>query len=177
MADMASGLMKLLDNLAPIGIAYYSTTGAMEDFIRRTEVLAEPRQVQLVQEVSSLFATLDHGGDIILIVPSDESSAVAFLDRNRDSVVAKCKPVLLILTQGGQGQQALAKAPALASIVRGAIFSVDTAITREAAETAFEARHGVSYNDWLARWRSGELEDTTDNNLTLSEALAIEGDP
>jgi len=175
MADMASGLMKLLENSAPIGVAFYSTERAKQDFITRAGVLAGSRTVQLVHDGEAALAALV-ACDVLLVEPTDEAKVVMFFDRNRDLVMLHDKPTLIFLAQNGAGKSALANAPALASVVRATSFSVDTEITEEAATEIFIARHSTSYVEWLSKWRSGELADTTDNNLTLSEALAIEGD-
>lgn len=47
-------------------------------------------------------------------------------------------------------------------------------LTYEDAVNYFIARHGTTPAEWLVEWRAGRKFDDTENNLTLSEALAIE---
>lgn len=175
-ADDQLGPALLLEWGAPLGIAFYPEYGAKADLIARMRALAAPREVHEVGRGEEALRFVDSEA-LVLVDPGSEEAAVTFFDRNRDHFVDATARVLLLLLSGGAGERALKGAPALASFARDASFEIMARPRREDERTGFVDRHGTRPEEWLARWRSGALLDTLENNYVLSEALALTGEP
>lgn len=116
---------------------------------------------------------------LVLLVPNDERQAVLDLDGSRDRIIdaERTQPIALFLLRDGDGQQALAKdAMSLASWVSGSdadperIAEVDLAAER----TSFERQHRITPEQWLGKWRHGELPQTSDNFQIAYHAMLLE---
>jgi len=175
-ADDTLGPAALLEWGEPLGIAFYPNYAEKADLVARMKALAQPRQVH---EVRRGEEALDFVGcDCLVIVdPEQEEEAVSFFDRCRDHFEAGPAQILLLLLRGGAGERALKDAPALASFARDASFEVSARPNMEQARADFGRRHGLNPEDWLGRWRNGDLPDTLENNHVLSEALELEESP
>lgn len=173
-SDPALGLAALLEWDEPIAIAFYPDPTGKAELVESARVLAPPRGVEEVRRGEDALALIKK--DVLIILdPEDPRAAVQFMDRNRDHFEGENARLLLLLLRGGQGEEALQDAPALASFARSRAFDLDAGSSTRDAAAAFQQAHGMGHDEWLRRWRSGELSDTFENNLVLAEALAIEG--
>lgn len=176
LADDTVGPFALFEHGAPISIAVYNDLASRDELMERLEALASPMPTRRVRSGEEALGFVGEEA-LVLVDPRDPPETVAFFDRWRDHVLeAKARFVLLLL-RGGSGEDALRDAPSLASFARDAIFEVGGGPTLADLERAFEERHGKTYRDWLAAWRSGSVPDTMENNHILSEALSLEAEP
>lgn len=156
----------------PLGIGFYPDLAEKADLIARLRALAAPRATIEVRsgEEALLLAAQDA---LVIVDPDDPRAAVTFFDQNRDHFQEVSATFLLLLLQGGSGEDALGDAPSLASFAREASFEVRRRPTLDEGRAAFEQVHGVGAEEWLRQWRASELADTLENNSILSEALAL----
>lgn len=130
--------------------------------------------------VADAEAALREPNRLALLVPNNEREVVLDLDGSRDRILEdhpRTQPIVLFLLRDGDGELALAReAPSLRSWVSGsdadpeAIAEVDVDQERR----AFEARHGVSPEAWLVRWRDEDLPMTATNFRTAYDASLLE---
>lgn len=130
--------------------------------------------------VSEVEAALAEPTRLVLLIPKDEREAVLDLDASRDRILqepGRTQPIVLFLLRDGDGERTLANdAPSLRSWVGGSdadpekLAEID--VPKERA--AFETKHGVTPEAWLAQWRSGALPQNGENYRTAYDALLIE---
>lgn len=120
--------------------------------------------------------------------PVDEAAAaVQTLEARRDSLLDRAEPLLLAVHRDGPGMVALADAPGLVSWLaantvdegsdRGSALApgeVDGSWEIADARERFEEAHGATPEEWLARWRRGEIEDRGEATWTYHHALGLE---
>jgi hypothetical protein len=185
-ADPAQGLAALFELDEPLAIAFYPDHAEKELLMDQVRALAAHR---VVNEVNDVQAALDiiaatpavnseesapAPSKLIVIDPENESAAVTALDQNREQFLDRGVQLLLLLLRDGSGEHALTGAPQLASFARSASFEVAAKPSNREADLQFVAEYGTSAREWLLKWRQGELPDTAENNLILSEALVLE---
>jgi hypothetical protein len=175
-ADDSVGPAALLEWDEPLGIAFYPDYAKKSELVSRMVALAAPRACHTVRDgAGALKLTNEHA--LIIVDPENEKATVQFFDHNRDHFSDVTARILILLLRGGAGEQALKDAPALSSFAREASFEVAPAQQRDCARADFEGRHGFSPEEWLTRWRNGDLPDTLENNLALGDALALRDEP
>lgn len=172
-ADDVAGPAGLLEWGEPLGIGFYPDHTEKADLISRLSALAAPRPTLEVHSGEEALDLVERDA-LVIVDPDDPSAAVTFFDRNRDHFQDVKATFLLLLLQGGSGEDALAEAPSLASFARDASFEVRRRPSLEEARATFMKVHGVSSDEWLRQWRASELHDTLENNSILSDALALE---
>jgi hypothetical protein len=172
-ADDTVGPAALLEWDEPLGIAFFSDHATKADLIARLRALADPRDVHIVHEAAKALPFANNNA-LIIIDPQNEKDTVLFFDRNRDHFEGVKARFLILLLRGGSGEQALKDAPALASFARDASFEISSPPHRDDARATFQERNDVTPEEWLRRWRSGELPDNQENNYILSDALVLE---
>ena len=173
-ADHAIGLVALLEWGDPIAIAFYPDHAEKAQLVETARMLALPRVTREIRSGLDALPLLDQDA-LIILDPANPKADVEFLDHNRDHFEGASARLLLLLLGGGEGQRALQDAPALSSFARSLSFDVAGARGPSEAATAFEEAYGMTHDEWLRRWRTGELPDTFGNNLVLAEALTVEG--
>jgi len=170
------GPAALLEWGEPLGIAFYPEHTAKADLIARMRALAPPRSVHEVRRGEDALAFVNED-TLVLVEPDNEQAAVSFFNSNRDHFEDVKARVLILLLRGGEGEQALKGAVALASFARDASFEVAPRPLREDERRAFAERYGADPEHWLSQWRDGRLPDTLENNYALGEALALKNEP
>jgi hypothetical protein len=175
-ADDDVGPAALLEWGEPLVIAFYPDHAAKADLIARMHALAAPREVHVIRRGEDALPFVDCNV-LVLVEPENEEAAVSFFDHNRDHFEDVKARLLLLLLRGGAGERALKDATALASFAREASFEVAPRPPRHQVQAAFVQSHGMDPEEWLRKWREGTLPDTLENNLTLSEALALTDSP
>ena len=185
-AEPGHGLAALLEWDEPLAVGFYPDLAARQSLMEQVRALVANRNIEEVTGVDEALAlvsgsTTSSGDEVpsspsrlIVIEPHSEPEAVAALDQNRDQFASKGVQVLLLLLRNGTGERALADAPQLASFARSASFEVPSEPDKSEAVKDFATRHGSSPQEWLEKWRRGELPDTTENNMILSDAIALE---
>lgn len=171
-ADDDIGLFALLEGGEPLSIGFYPEHTAKADLVARVRALAAPREVREVRRGEDALEFVGHE-TLVVVEPEDEEAAVSFFDRNRDHFDDAKVRVLILLLRGGAGERALRAAPALASFARDASFEITPRPRHADARVAFSNLYGVEPEEWLRRWRAGELSDTRENNHALGEALEL----
>jgi hypothetical protein len=160
-----------------ISVIWCPDLGLREWLVDQVENLAPSGSNPL--RVADVESALAEPSRMALLVPKDEHAVVLDLDGSRDRMtqVARTQPIVLFLLRHGDGQRALAEqAPSLDSWVRAsdadpeALAQVD--IAKEHA--TFVATHGISPEEWLDRWRRGDLPRTAANYRTADDASLIE---
>jgi hypothetical protein len=117
---------------------------------------------------------------LALLVPRSEREAVLDLDASRDRLLEtqRSQPVVLFLLRNGDGQRALAESRAsLASWIEGSDADPEmlAEVDPEAERAAFIDATGESPEEFLAKWRSGQIADTTANLGRAYRAMLLEG--
>jgi hypothetical protein len=130
--------------------------------------------------VTDVEAALAEPSRLVLLIPNDEREAVLDLDASRDRVLqepGRTQPIVMFLLRDGDGERTLAnEAPSLRSWIGGGdadpekLAEID--VPKERA--AFEAKHGMRPEAWLAQWRSGALSETASDFRTAHEAILLE---
>jgi hypothetical protein len=174
MAEAELGLYRVLEGGSPLELGVYDDLAEKDRLVGVATALAPPDWP--VVTVTSAPDALERSKDRVLLIidPLNQIEAVRHLDRNRDHLVGAPARLLLLLDRDGAGMRELADAPSLAAWLRSCSFLAEAHVSRENGALAFEKRHGMNVREWLRLWREGTLPDTTDNNLSLAEALAIE---
>jgi len=130
--------------------------------------------------VTDVEAALAEPTRLVLLIPKDEREAVLDLDASRDRVLqepGRTEPIVLFLLRDGDGERTLARdAPSLRSWIGGSdadpekLAEIDVPKQR----AAFEAKHRLTPEAWLARWRSGVVPESGESYRTAYDALLIE---
>ncbi len=116
---------------------------------------------------------------LVLLIPENEREVVLDLDASRDRLLGtgRSQPVVLFLIRGSDGQRALAgEAMSLASWVGGSDADPDALaqIDPQAEGEAFLRDVGATPEQWLDRWRTGSLPQTSENFRTAYRAMLLE---
>ena len=152
--------------------------GLRDWLVEQVESLV-PEQAHALR-VTDVESALAQPTRLVLLIPKDEREAVLDLDASRDRALqepGRSQPIVLFLLRDGDGELALAnEAPSLRSWIGGSdadpekLAEID--VPKERA--AFEAKHGVTPEAWLQRWRSGALPETASNFRTAHGAMLLE---
>lgn len=157
-------------------IIWFPDYGLVEWLLAEVESLADPHAAPV--QVTTVDEAHQHPDRLVLLVPDDEAEVVAELDARRDQFLdpPRSQPVVLFLMRGGDGQRALANAPALASVVRGSDPDPDAvaAIDPEVERAAFQADTGSTPEAWLVDWRAGQMPADPVNLARAYRALLLE---
>lgn len=161
-----------------IAVIWCPDLGLRDWLVRETESVL-PAGVTSFR-TASIEEALTRPGDVALLIPIDEAEVVLELDGSRDRLrgdgTSRTQPIVLFLLRDGDGQKALAQAPSLSSWIRGsdpdpeALAEVDLVAERE----AFAKKTDVSPEEWLTRWRRGELPTDGAAHATAYWAMLLE---
>jgi hypothetical protein len=130
--------------------------------------------------VTQVEAALAEPSRLALLIPKDEREAVLELDASRDRILqepGRSQPIVLFLLRDGDGEHTLAReAPSLRSWIGGSDADPEklAEIDIPAQRAAFESKHSVTPEAWLAQWRSGLVPQNGENYRTAYDALLIE---
>lgn len=162
-----------------IAIIRYPDFGLLDWLVDQVKSLV-PDDTSILQ-ASTVDEALEAPDRLVLLVPSDEREAVLDLDASRDRVlradVRRSQPIVLFLLTDGQGSLALAtSAPSLRSWVSGSDTDPDELATIDVAaeRSRFETEHGATPEDWLSRWRAGEVPETGAHHRIAYHAAMLE---
>lgn len=177
MSASTGNLLTLLEGNDPVGVVFYRDDLGRESLLELCGLLA-PRDRRVLETDDVLDAFLPEYKDaVLLVVTRDELEAVRALEGQRDKLLDRESPAILLLMQGGRAEKALnLEAPALSSFLRGLTYDPEPpANEREIDERRadFSKRHLRTPSEWLGAWQRGEIEDTVDSNLTAQEAWAL----
>ncbi|WAS95052.1 hypothetical protein [Nannocystis punicea] len=133
-----------------------------------------------VVRVTDVEAALAEPTRLVLLIPGDEREVVLELDASRDRLLqepVRTQPIVLFLLRDGDGERTLAnEAPSLRSWIGGSdadpeeLAEID--VPKERA--TFEAKHGLTPEEWLGQWREGALPQTGPNYRIAYDAMMIE---
>ncbi len=132
------------------------------------------------QRVSSLEEALAIPDQLALWLPNNEREAVLDLDGSRDLLRAnppRTQPIVLFLLRNGDGAEALSlEATSLWSITAGSTVDPEelSEIDPEVERGHFRAEQGQTVEEWLQRWRKGELAQTGQNCMVAYKAMLLE---
>lgn len=154
-ASIANALERNGDGIV---VVYYPDFGVRDWLVGEVESIAGAEDSVHTDSVREAHA---HPEALVLLLPVNERAAVEELEGMRDRFLEpkRAHPVVLFLLRDGDGARALREAPSLASWIRGSdpdperLSEVDV----EAERRAFEAEVGASPEEWLARWRAGNV--------------------
>jgi len=130
--------------------------------------------------VGEVEAALAEPTRLVLLVPNNEREVVLDLDANRDRILqepGRSQPIVLFLMRDGDGMHALAReAPSLRSWIGGSDADPErlAEISVPTERAAFEQKHGLKPEAWLAQWRCGSLPRSGQSYRTAYDALLIE---
>jgi len=160
----------------PVALVLYRDPSSREDWIEvLRELLAGPdHEAKVTAEVSEVLGNVDL--PIILAVdPEQEAECIGRLSVARDRLLERRRPVVLLLQQDGPGLRRLRQEAALASFVQGSPeVDVDEEVDVESERTDFQKVAGFPPEEWLSRYRSGDIDDTLDSALLYLRALFLE---
>jgi hypothetical protein len=177
MRDPSSSIAALVaGDRGGLAVVYYPDYGLRDWIVSEVETIASAQEDPV--RVNNVDQALDHPGRLVLLLPSIEQAVVEELDARREHFLEPPdrRPVVLFLLRGGDGAQALAKAPALASWVRGhdpdpeLLAEVDV----EAERCAFARKNGSTPEEWLARWRGDALPKDPPTLALAYHAMLLE---
>ena len=174
--ESGAALWRLLHEGGPLSCVYYADLVGREDTAELLEALSQgSHNVRRTTQIEDAFDEAETT-TALLLLPDNERDAVLELDGRREALSERQTPVVLFLLRDGQGARALAEAPGLAGWLRGRDVDPDhlDAVDLKAERAAFERDTGRTAEAWLSAWRTGQLTDTLDNNLTLQRALLLE---
>lgn len=162
---------------APLIVVIYTDPTARQEWADEIEALLgqlgpPPEHVQTAGEL------LDRPDVpvLVLVEPESEPDLVDQLSVMRDRLVERSAPAALFLERDGPGLTLLASREALASFLQGLVVDPEEEeqVDVEAEKQRFHEATGHSLEDWLERYRAGDLPDTLDNSLTYLRALLLE---
>lgn len=164
MRDPIRSLVRALEQ-EPGGVAivWCPDLGLREWLVSEVESIVPPEtESQRVATASEAILVRER---VVLLVPDDERGTILELDARRGQIgePARTWPIVVFLLREGDGQRALAEeAVGLRSWVGGNVVDPEeiAEIDAEAERGRFEEETGHSPEDWLVRWRSGELPRT-----------------
>lgn len=180
MRDPILSMLNAIDREAGgIAIIRYPDFGLLDWLVDQVKSLV-PDDTSILR-ASTVDEALEAPERLVLLVPSDEREAVLDLDASRDRVlradVRRSQPIVLFLLTDGQGNDALTtSAPSLRSWVSGSdtdpeeLARIDVAAERE----RFAREHGATPEEWLARWRAGEVPESGVNYRTAYDAAMLD---
>ncbi|MBM3268586.1 MAG: hypothetical protein FJZ01_13130 [Candidatus Sericytochromatia bacterium] len=180
MRDYASSLFGALERDAGgIAIVWYPDLGMRDWLVGEAASFALASANPL--RTTSVEEAVREPDRLVLLVPADEVEAVLDLDASRDRLLAhrrpRTQPILLFLLRDGDGARALAeRAPGLRSWTSGsdadpeALAAVDPVQDRE----RFARKVGSTPEDWVAKWRRGEIPWTGDSISVAYWAMLLE---
>lgn len=158
---------------APIAVVAYTDAQQLQDLLETARGLASTEHVFMRAATVNEALSRNAVEAFVVLVPENEVDAIRELELRRDEALERRAPLLVCLLRDGGGFAALAEAFGLASVLRGHTADAAT-VDPERACREFAERHGRAPGDWLAAWARGELPDTLENNIALSEALLLE---
>ena len=130
--------------------------------------------------VTDVEAALAEPTRLVLLIPRDEREVVLDLDASRDRVLqepVRTQPIVLFLLHDGDGERTLAnEAPSLRSWIGGSDADPEklAEIDVPGERVIFEAKHGLTPEEWLGQWRSGALHQAGANYRIAYDAMMIE---
>lgn len=147
---------------------------AERDEVKRLFEVVAPTGT-LIAETTSLEVALREKDKLVFLISDDEVECLRALDRRRDELEPRARPLVVFIVKGGEASRALGDLPALASFVRGHEIDPREDDRVDASQRAdFETRTGLTPAAWLAKYRSGEFSDDADSNALAAEALLYE---
>jgi hypothetical protein len=159
-----------------LAIVWCPDLGLRQWLVGEVESLA-PTGARPIQ-VSGVEEAIGAPDRMVLLVPGDEREVVLDLDASRDRLLEpeRTHPVVLFLLRGGDGQRALAEsAPSLWSWAAGSDADPEelAEIDLTAERAAFEAKHGATPEEWLARWRAEKIAHSAQNLSVAYRAMLL----
>lgn len=172
MTELGAVLFGLLEHDDRYAVAVLEGENERKELLDSLEILADQKwHINLVSNVSDALEQ-KHKGTVVVLIPTDEVAAMCELERKRDQLL-NLDRFILVLSE--DGERSLAKAPALASFLRGTRFRVREEIDVTNAREDFVKLHGQTPEKWLNLWRMGAINDSTENNLVLGLATWLQG--
>lgn len=176
--DPANSIATALDqDPSSVVVVYYPDFG-LRSWIRREVATIAGVALTDIVDVDTADAAIKTHNKLVLLFPHDEAVAVAELDALRDRMLEppRTHPVVLFLVRGGDGEQALTRAPHLASWVRGRDPDPDALaeVPHDKLFATFLEDAGSTPKEWLAKWGRGELEDGSRTRSLLHLARLLE---
>lgn len=157
----------------PLLAVLYGGEGELTDTLDAIELLADApcRRENSIDTALNLPDSL-----VLLTVPLDQQvSVIDRLEVQRDSLIERRQPLILLLFRDGAGVGRLFRSPFLASWLRGRILDPErlASIDLEPARAEFARQAGCDPETFLRQWSDQELADTLDNNLLHQQALLL----
>ncbi len=164
-----------------VAVVYCPDFGLREWLVEQVEELVATETATL--RVADVEAALAQPNRLVLLIPDNEREAVLDLDASRDRILqdpGRSQPIVLFLLRNGDGARTLARdAPSLRSWVGGSdtdpekIAEIDVPAERQ----NFRDQNGLTPEDFLGRWRSGELPESGPNFRLAHQAMLLEERP
>ena len=148
-------------DLGGVAVVWCPDLGLRDWLVDEVEGLAPPGAAPI--RTASVDLAIKTPDRMVLLVPNDEHAVVEELEGRRDQLLAdppRTQPVILFLLRDGDGQVALANAPSLSSWVRGSDVDPDriAEVDVPSERARFQAEVGERVEDWLVKWRAGDID-------------------
>jgi len=168
----------LHSGLSPIVIVLYGQPEDLRDVVEQVETIAHPEwMTRTVRAV--LDAVQAPPSILVLLLPTDEVQAMTWLERYREQNLEREQPIVLFLQRDGAAHRALADLPNLRSWVAGSVVDpewLDIANEEDVREMREEFQRDArcSPEQWLSRYRQGELPNDAETTRRTYRALFLE---
>lgn len=161
---------------SPLLAVLYGDSEELADIQEEIDLL---RDAPCRRESDIDAALQDKDSVVLLTVPLDRQEyLIDRLEAQRDRLIERKQPLVLLLFRGGAAINRLFRAPFLASWLRGRILDPEilNAVDEEQARADFMQQAGCTPEAFLAQWSARGVADTLDNNLFYQQALLLARD-